>query len=494
MDNYKVQSVLVKKKYYSLENAMEWVLQHGYKVKKVDETKKFYRFRQITPKTLKKNGYTEFRTIKLDKSVDLVIAYHHLSGGFSMSSLNPFKIKTPSLYDIAKITPALIYGRKELPPDVNKVLEKDGDAIIQNITLFRTPLSKGLTFALNVSSLGEFNKRVEQSPYEDFFHLGMLINTNKGVFTCEKEAVVKLFKGNKVSSNKKAEYDEVSLNGRVITLNEFIENGIKQAGMKDFIGYSAKNNNCQKYVMYLLDGNELGNQENRVFVKQDVNILFEGMDWYRKLTNTITGLGEKIDIIQQGAGRRRLQRGGMIEVVVGFLSALLYQLVLERLKQKAIEIAREFLIQNGLDLDNYERRVQEQLIRAVEVARTQILNGIQDLTQIRIPEDIQRDYEEVEDIYPLLEAPPNTPNIDYDMVEQNEYGYGRKIRRQRKPRMDEVHKYLAGLRGGIIQYQTKKKFYTDYLGRPFDEKGKMLSAKDIKEHPERYANAGFKQF
>jgi hypothetical protein len=81
MSEYKIQSVILKKKYFSLEDAIQWVIEHGYKVKKIDETKKFYRFRQITPATLKKNGYTEFRTKKLDKEIDLIIAYHHLSGG-----------------------------------------------------------------------------------------------------------------------------------------------------------------------------------------------------------------------------------------------------------------------------------------------------------------------------------------------------------------------------------------------------------------------------
>jgi len=84
MDNYKIQSVLIKKKYFTLHEATMWVVEHGYKVKKVDETKKYYRFRQITPSTLRKNGYTDFRTIKLDRShssIELIIAYnHHITG------------------------------------------------------------------------------------------------------------------------------------------------------------------------------------------------------------------------------------------------------------------------------------------------------------------------------------------------------------------------------------------------------------------------------
>ena len=83
--DYIVQSILIKNKNYSLEQAIEWVLTNGYKVKKVDETKKFYRFRQITPSIIKKKGYIHFITKKIDKDIDLIIAYNNpnpdLTGG-----------------------------------------------------------------------------------------------------------------------------------------------------------------------------------------------------------------------------------------------------------------------------------------------------------------------------------------------------------------------------------------------------------------------------
>jgi len=204
-----------------------------------------------------------------------------------------------------EMAPSLIHGRKELPPDVRSLLQKDGDAVIHSITLFRTPLSKALMFSLNVASLGQFKKKLDQSPYDELFHLGMILNTSKGTFTTEKEAVVRITRGNRVANNNKAQFSQVPLNGKHLTLNQLIENGIQNAGMKDFIGYSSKNNNCQCYVMYLLDGSGIGSAENRTFALQNTKQLFEGMDWFRKLTNTVTGLGEKADIIQQGSGRKK---------------------------------------------------------------------------------------------------------------------------------------------------------------------------------------------
>lgn len=214
---------------------------------------------------------------------------------------NPL-LGTPTLGQLIKVTPTLIYGRKGLPPDVTKLLEKDRNAVIQKAVIFRTPLSVALRFALNITSLGAFNKKVESSPYDTLFHLGLILYTNKGTFTTEKEAVPRLRKGEPKLS-KDTQTLELSLNGKTLTLGELFENGIKQAGSIDtFNGYSAKNNNCQCFVMYLVRGSQLGDENTRAFVKQDTKEIFKGMDWYKRFTDTVTDLGKTFDIIQQGGG------------------------------------------------------------------------------------------------------------------------------------------------------------------------------------------------
>ena len=62
---YKVQSVLFRKKLFSLHLSKEWLKKHHYKDKGVDEKPNFYRFRQYDPETLKKQGYNKFITKKL---------------------------------------------------------------------------------------------------------------------------------------------------------------------------------------------------------------------------------------------------------------------------------------------------------------------------------------------------------------------------------------------------------------------------------------------
>jgi len=75
MSDYKVQSILFEKDQIGLQEAIDWVVSHGDKVKKIDETDTQYRFRQLDPTYLKRKGFTEYRTKKLNEIVSLILVY-----------------------------------------------------------------------------------------------------------------------------------------------------------------------------------------------------------------------------------------------------------------------------------------------------------------------------------------------------------------------------------------------------------------------------------
>ena len=75
MSEYRIQSVVFNKDKISLNDALDWLVNHDYKVKKSDETLTMYRFRQLEPSYLKRKGFTEYRMKHLDDVVSLVIAY-----------------------------------------------------------------------------------------------------------------------------------------------------------------------------------------------------------------------------------------------------------------------------------------------------------------------------------------------------------------------------------------------------------------------------------
>ena len=82
-----------------------------------------------------------------------------------------------------------------------------------------------------------------------------------------------------------------------ITMNILLQNTRNKMG-SDFLTYSAKDNNCQNFVLAILQSNGLLNSRNEVFTKQSTESYFS--DDLRKLTNTITDIGSKIDIVREG--------------------------------------------------------------------------------------------------------------------------------------------------------------------------------------------------
>ena len=64
-----VQSVLIPRKKFSLLSAKEWLMSNNYKLKKIDITENFFRFRQYSP-----SRSTAFRMKTLPNGVKLVLS------------------------------------------------------------------------------------------------------------------------------------------------------------------------------------------------------------------------------------------------------------------------------------------------------------------------------------------------------------------------------------------------------------------------------------
>ena len=56
-DSSYVQSILFDKDIMSISDAIEWLIKHNFKIKKIDETENYYRFRQRNPDARKKYAY-----------------------------------------------------------------------------------------------------------------------------------------------------------------------------------------------------------------------------------------------------------------------------------------------------------------------------------------------------------------------------------------------------------------------------------------------------
>lgn len=73
--HYYLQSVLIPKTLYKLDDAIKWIDNHQFKLKKIDETVNYYRFRQINPNYIENLGYTNYKIKTLSNGIELVLAY-----------------------------------------------------------------------------------------------------------------------------------------------------------------------------------------------------------------------------------------------------------------------------------------------------------------------------------------------------------------------------------------------------------------------------------
>lgn len=230
-----------------------------------------------------------------------------MSSAKCKNEYNKNKIKGGYLPPNLKIAKALLLGRNDYPPKVRNILKKYGSEVIVSYKLKRTPVSSLLTSALSAVSMGEFGDRLKNSEYDELFHLFLELTTASGKkISVEKNEVINL----EVSppTRPKEEVEDITSNiPDGLTINELMNNTNKRMG-SSFFDYSAKSNNCQHFIINILNANNIGDESNREFVKQDTDFLFENLPYLRKISNTVTTLGAKVNVITEGAGIKKLKK------------------------------------------------------------------------------------------------------------------------------------------------------------------------------------------
>lgn len=171
---------------------------------------------------------------------------------------------------------------------VDNLLKKTRNNIILEIKICRVPLSKITLFFLNLTSLGEFKKRLNETPYDKLYHLFMIIKTDKGTFILEKNEVIifKKFNG-KFTNQTEILIVDITEN---LSINTLLENTRDYMGDK-FYTYKGIDNNCQFFINSILKANNLNSDELETFVIQTTQKLFENNPRFRKIVNTITDVG-----------------------------------------------------------------------------------------------------------------------------------------------------------------------------------------------------------
>jgi hypothetical protein len=171
------------------------------------------------------------------------------------------------------------------------MLNEYGNALVTDIKVCREVISSSTETMLNLLSLGKWNEAKRKYGYDKFFHLFMTFNVNGKRLMLEKNQIMNL------SSYPRACEDSMDVSpGGTFTLNQMMERGRKYMGDDKFFPYSALQNNCQNFIMGILRGNNLSNQQIDTFVHQDISNLVSSLPSYvTPITKALTDVAATID-------------------------------------------------------------------------------------------------------------------------------------------------------------------------------------------------------
>jgi len=192
-----------------------------------------------------------------------------------------------------------------------RFLETNGNRIIEQINIFRTPLDENLDIVLEAISLGKWGELKKKYSFDKLFHVGLWIRLQGGTYVLlHKTENVDIERGDmhKWYNKQTTEILNIPLRGKQITLNHFVEKARNKVGNYKFFEYDPFKNNCQYFLRNLLQANGLYTPQAKHFLFQDIYELQKELPDYVKRTakgitdlagfwSKITGKGKTADKI-----------------------------------------------------------------------------------------------------------------------------------------------------------------------------------------------------
>ena len=183
--------------------------------------------------------------------------------------------------------------KQNIPPNVKKALDVIGDKQISSARCGRTPVQAIVQGAL---------RTIANVPYDQLFHLFLELNVEGTKWIIEKIERITLVKEDR-SQKQGAEFTASFPVNK--TVNELFLNTQSFMGAR-FLPYQSNSNNCQVFIMGVLQANGLATPELTTFVKQDTRSIFKNSPYLRKFANTLTDLGGYFNAMIQGGKLMKL--------------------------------------------------------------------------------------------------------------------------------------------------------------------------------------------
>lgn len=242
--------------------------------------------------------------------------------------------KGSGIFDfITKPIQRFIAPREDFNNTSRKTLQDYGQYDIHSMYIQRAPISSAINTALNIVSLGQWNRVRKEANYDRLFHLSLVVNIHKDnqfipIILEKNEAVnissqFKKFPGSETFSVPMRGYSKADYSRKVrgqsvksLTLNELVNNALNKVGKQKFFLYDAFTNNCQYFIMYLLEYSGLLTPQSKGFIFQPMEEIVKKLPGYvPKMARFITDLGaswNKLSGQGDDADLEKFLKGGQI--------------------------------------------------------------------------------------------------------------------------------------------------------------------------------------
>ncbi len=203
----------------------------------------------------------------------------------------------PAVEKVTRMIPRNDY-RYDLPPKERGLMMRYGNLLVTSLEVCRMPIKAGIQWALNLVSLGKFNREMKARGYDKMFHLYLCIGLENGPWLfLERNQVINM------GDAQKQGFDSlpVTMTGPNITLQQLWDKATAAVGPGIFV-YDPIKNNCQRFVHDVLNANGYLDARLDNFIRQDSEGLLPG--YAQSFARWTTDLAHKWDHIWHGTGLR----------------------------------------------------------------------------------------------------------------------------------------------------------------------------------------------
>ena len=215
----------------------------------------------------------------------------------------------------APIINAAVPTRLDFPPKVREQIAKNRDKVIDHIVVGRNPVKTGFVILMNALTLNQMREEEKKLGYDKLVHLFMLVSfTNGETLLVEKNQVINIEPiSPSYPTNERMDVPLSLLSAKRLKFGDFIDNAVKAIGSPLYL-YDSVKNNCQTFVINLLNSSGLLTPQLREFSFQDIEkVMSSSPAFVSKFTKLVTDGAAKANVLMNGAGVKSTKaRGGYI--------------------------------------------------------------------------------------------------------------------------------------------------------------------------------------